>query len=509
MKQNKKGSNMMISLIAGVISFGVTLCINFFLSPFIVETVGTAAYGFVNLANNFITYASIITIAVNSMAGRFISIEIHRGNTEGANKYFSSIMSANLILSTIMLFLTVISVVYLDAILDIPIGLVGDVRLLFVFIFLNFVISTLFSTYSSATFIADRMDILYKRQIESNLIRVAILLISYTFFSSNVFYVGLATIISAVYVVMFNIYYMRKFFPEVTFKQKNIELKKIITVIKSGIWNSITNLGNVLLDGLDLLISNKFFTALAMGQVSLSKILCSSFKLLLSTISGIFTPRFVIDYANNDKDKLITDLKFSMKVTSILSNIFLSIAIALGFYFFQLWVPGEEIELIYKLSILGSISVILSGVVTPLWSVFTVTNKLRANSIITLITGFVSTLITIVLIKNTSYGLYAIVATSGIISIIRNIFVTPIHVSSVLKISKKTFYSPIFLNVFVSLILSALFYSIGKIVAPNSWLVLILLAFIFGIIGIIFNYFIMLNKNEKKLIKEMIFKKRV
>ena len=285
MTKNKKGANLIISLIAGIVSFGVTLCINFFLSPFIVETVGTAAYGFVNLANNFITYASIVTIAINSMAGRFISIEIHKGNTEEANKYFSSITCANAILSAIMLILTVICVVYLNQLLDIPVELLWDVRLLFTFIFINFIISTLFSTYSSSTFIADRMDISYKRQIESNLIRVAILLILFTKFTSNIYYVGVATIISAAYLVGFNIYYMRKFFPEVKFKRKHVEFKRIISVIKSGIWNSITSLGNVLLDGLDLLISNKFFTAFAMGQVSLSKILNSAFKLLLSWTS--------------------------------------------------------------------------------------------------------------------------------------------------------------------------------------------------------------------------------
>lgn len=67
------------------------------MTPFIVEKIGVEANGFVSLANNFVEYAQLITIAVNSMAGRFITIKLHQKNTDDANKYFSSVFIANLI----------------------------------------------------------------------------------------------------------------------------------------------------------------------------------------------------------------------------------------------------------------------------------------------------------------------------------------------------------------------------------------------------------------------------
>ena len=82
---------LFINLTASIVSFFVQLAINFFLSPYLVEHLGDAAYGFIGLANNFVSYASILTVALNSMASRFISIEINRQNHKKANEYYSSI----------------------------------------------------------------------------------------------------------------------------------------------------------------------------------------------------------------------------------------------------------------------------------------------------------------------------------------------------------------------------------------------------------------------------------
>jgi O-antigen/teichoic acid export membrane protein len=69
-----------INAFAQIFSFTVSLSITFFLTPYIVSHLGTAAYGFVGLAQNFVSYAQLITIALNSMAGRVISNSYNKGN---------------------------------------------------------------------------------------------------------------------------------------------------------------------------------------------------------------------------------------------------------------------------------------------------------------------------------------------------------------------------------------------------------------------------------------------
>ena len=44
------GKQMSINIIASIVSFAVTVGINFFLTPYLVKEVGSDAYGFIGLA---------------------------------------------------------------------------------------------------------------------------------------------------------------------------------------------------------------------------------------------------------------------------------------------------------------------------------------------------------------------------------------------------------------------------------------------------------------------------
>ena len=92
-----------INLSATVTAFVIGLCINFFLTPFIVENLGREAFGFIGLSNDFLNYFTLITIALNAMAGRFITIRYVEGNIGEAKKYMSSVFFANIILAAIIL----------------------------------------------------------------------------------------------------------------------------------------------------------------------------------------------------------------------------------------------------------------------------------------------------------------------------------------------------------------------------------------------------------------------
>ena len=201
---NKK--NLIINLSASGISFIVNLGISFFLTPYITETIGVEAYGFISLGNNFINYASLVTIALNSMAGRYITIEIHRGNWDAANKYFNSVFIANIIAAVLMLFPAVLSIVYIDRIVNVPIELLNDVRLLFTFLFINLLVSIIFSTFGVATFATNKLYLQSLRNIEGTILRAVFLLGLFAFLKPAVSFLGLSASIMLLYVTSFNYY---------------------------------------------------------------------------------------------------------------------------------------------------------------------------------------------------------------------------------------------------------------------------------------------------------------
>ena len=500
-----------INMVATIVAFVVNLGINFILSPYIIENVGVDAYGFVSLANNFVNYASLITIALNSMAGRFITIEIHRNNIKEANKYFNSVLVGNLIISFILLIPTIIMVFFLDKIISIPNEIMLDTKILFGLVFFNFALSIINTTYSVATFVRNRLDLSSRRNIESYIIKAVILLILFTIFSPKISYVGIASCVVSIYLILCNIRYTKKLLPEIKVSIKEFEIKKILTIVKSGIWNTVTKLGQILSDGLDLLICNIWIDSEAMGQLSVAKTISGVISNLLASISSIFQPNLTIYYAKNKINELVKELKMSMQVTGLFANIPLSYLIVFGSIFYTAWVPSQNIELIQILTILTVQGEIISGVITPMYNIYTVTNNVKVDAIIRVVTGFINVAIVFLLIKFTNLGIYAVAATSIITGTLINVTFVPIYVAKkCLNVKWNTFYPIILKYVGTSITIIAILYIIKIFIdsynMTYNWYLVIITAFITGIIGLATNYLLLFNKEEKKQFKDIITK---
>ena len=78
---------------SAIVTLGVQMAVSFFLSSYLVATLGEATNGFTQLANNFVSYASLVTLAFNSMGSRFISAAYHRGKVEDSVAYYSTLIA--------------------------------------------------------------------------------------------------------------------------------------------------------------------------------------------------------------------------------------------------------------------------------------------------------------------------------------------------------------------------------------------------------------------------------
>ena len=141
---------------ANLLSCIVSLGISFLITPTVIAKLGVEAKGFMTMANNFVSYAAIATMALNSMAGRFITVKLHQNDIDGANRYFNSVMYANIAIIAVLLLPCTLVVFYLDRLLNISPALVSDVKFLFAAIFLNYMVTIISTTFSTATFAANR-----------------------------------------------------------------------------------------------------------------------------------------------------------------------------------------------------------------------------------------------------------------------------------------------------------------------------------------------------------------
>ena len=153
------GNNRQLSrnIIFNILLFVINLGISFFLTPYIVNSIGREAYGFIPLINNMIGYTSIITTAVGSMAGRFITMRLYQNDNEGASYYFNSVFLANIALSILFTILSIVTICYLPLILNIPEYLLNDVRWLFIFTALSMLLGLSTGILSCGVYIKNKI----------------------------------------------------------------------------------------------------------------------------------------------------------------------------------------------------------------------------------------------------------------------------------------------------------------------------------------------------------------
>lgn len=406
------------NMVFSVLAFVLNLLLNFFITPYITEQFGSEAYGYVKMANDFASYASLLSIALNSMASRYIMLYRVRGEVEKANKYYSSIAVANVVLGFILTLPSAICVIYLDKILSISHSLVFDAKMTFLFTFINFIMGVFFSIYGNCYYLSNRLDINSAKTAQSNILKIVFIFIFFYFFSPHISFIALGTLLSTMYISLYNVYYAKKLLPDMKFSMANFEVKKVKEILAAGMWNSITKLSQILTSGLDLLITNLLVGPIMMGYLSIAKTVPTLIVSFNATIANVFSPNLMHLYAKGDMNELKKSAKLAIHFMCMFVAIPNAVLITMGKEFFELWVPGQPAELINILSILTVINSCITGPLQPLYQIFTITNKIKQSSTVMIIYGISSITVTYIFLKFTSLGVFAVAGVSMIGSII-------------------------------------------------------------------------------------------
>ena len=491
----------LINVVCSVMVLATNIIISFFLSPYIVKHIGVEANGFVTLANNFVSYAALIVMALNSMAARYITLSYVNKDYEKANLYYNSVFWGNLIIVAILILPASYFIVRMETMVDVPQDILWDVKLLFSFIFLNFFLTTGLPNWDCGVYVTNRLDRQYIPQMGTALLRCIIIFFALTIWTPHVWYVGMAASIMTIINLAVNGYNTHKLTPElkVSLPPKKIicTKKAIFELVGNGVWNSISSVGNMLLSGLDLIICNVTLGATAMGIVSLSKILPNYMQQLSSSIRGAFAPEITINFAKGDKDALLKDISRAMKLTSIVMTVPIAIIVVLGDRFFELWVPSQDASLLQRLSILAILGYIFTSGTQILYNVFTTVNKVKVNAIAMLISGVVSTTITLIFVKHTNYGIFAVAGVSTFVNLIRNMSFTVPATAKYLGFRWYQFFPQVGTTVLSSSVIVVIGFAVKPFLVGGSWLYFIISTSVIGIIGLVFNVFIVLNKDER------------
>lgn len=504
---NKK--NTVINVSAALITFFVQIFISFWLSPFLIDQLGEEAYGFVNLANNFVSYASLVTVAVNSMSCRYISVEYNSNKIENAKKYFCSVFFVNIILYAFIFIISVIFISKLEFIINITPKLIAQVKLTFLLSFVNMGTSMVGTVYTAAAFSKNKMHFTSIIQVISNVLKTILIYLLFTFLPVKVYFLSLATLMAGIWTLIGNYKITKKLFKDFNISIELFDCNKVITLVKSGFWVLISNISNLLLNGFDLLLSNLFISNVVMGRLSLAKQIPYAISSGLGIFANIFSSSLTMVYASKSNLNLVTEAKMQLRILTMFFTVPFAGIIVFGIDFLKLWLSNlsysiSDINEIYLLMIIMLIDIIVSTYMYSIHSLFIAIDKVKQYSVVLFFSSIMSIIITLILLNYTQLGVFAIAGTSTIILGISHAVIVPAMISKLLNIPIYTFWVSEIKSWITLFCIIILFIFLKNFTNMSSWSNFFVNIVWIAVFGYIISCLFILNKKEKTSILKRI-----
>lgn len=497
-----------VNMAAQLLAFAVNMGISFVLARVIEEQIGANTYGLVALANQFVLYAQIAVSALNTMASRFVTIHIHKGEKQTASEYFSSVFFGNVIMAGIFLVPALILVLFMGYMpfLNVPESILRDVQLLWAFVFANFFLSIITSVYGVSTYATNRLDLTSIRTMIADIIRIVFLIATFFLWKPTLWFIGAASLLSTSYIAYWNRRFTRQLLPDIQITPANFRWKKVWELVSLGAWNSLTRLGQQLLDGVDILLSGALILDgnASMTLLSLAKQVPTAISSLMGTIVGVFNPQITIAYAEGNKEKLVDIIKSCNRILIFLMSIPIAFLTAYGLDFYALWQPSKDPYTLQRLSLLAVGVLYVSMSIQVLYHVFIITKKVKWNSLVLLASGVLSSVMSLILLKTTQMGAMCFPLSSMVTGLLRNLIFTPIYAAHCLEIRWTRFYSDIALGCLSIGAITALG-CLSRILYPiHTWGSLILTGIVVGPIALVINFYIILRREEREMVLQMV-----
>ena len=462
---------------SAIVTLAVQMAVSFFLSSYIVATLGEVTNGFTQLANNFVSYASLVTIAFNSMGSRFISTAYHRGERGKANAYYSTLVVCNVALCLAFLPAAIFVVGNIGSIVEMGDASLLDVQLLFAFVFANFGASLFVSLLCSAMFVTNKLYVQNAINLARNLLNALSLLCVFGMLEPHIHYVSLVSLCLTAASVPVCAFAKVRLLPEVKFSPRAFSGRAVRSLTSSGIWNTVNHCGHMFLTGLDLLLANWFVGAVPMGLLSVAKTVPNALISLATTLNSNLEPEIVIGYARGGAAGIIDRLRFEIRLSNLILSVPIAVFCALAVPFYRLWMPSLDSNTLAVLSLLTIMAYIPWAGLQVLYNVFTATNHLKVNSVAFVAGSVLNVIVVLVLLSTTDLGIYAIAGTSSAITIVRNLVVTAPYIARLLELKWYGFYREVGVSIGSAALAAVISFAVASAIGTTSWAGLVISAF--------------------------------
>lgn len=496
-------SKSLLNLISNILNLLLSIGLSMWLVPFMINTLGTTAYGFIPLTQQFVNYMAVISIALTSMSGRFFTIARRTDNIIEAEIYFNTSLTAVSIGSLLIgIFILVLSLL-LDKVINVPMHLLWDVRLAFLLYGMVFLIGMLTSIFSDVPFANNKLYLTSIVNMLNIVVKFLVTIMLLKLLTPRIWYVSLGTLVAGFLGLCLSVYFFKELEPNIKINFYKFDFNKLKEILSSSVWNSIGWIGTILFLQIDLLVANWNLGPKLAGEYSAVLQLSTLLRTFSGAVTSIFAPTIIALYANKKINDLVKYSNDAVNLTGLLISLPIGLVCGLGGIFLSLWINPTFIRYQGLLSLLTiHLSVNLS--VQSLFAVQTAVNKVKIPAVVTVIMGVLNFGLALLLSGPVGMGAWGIALAGAVILTIKNLVFTPLYVAHITNQPLNAYLKGIIRPIISTIGVALIGYLLQNNININNWYRFIVVCILVSIFYIILVYLFLINKQEKTMIKKVI-----
>ena len=388
------------NLLTNILCLIVNILVGVLYTPYLVRSLGAAAYGVIPLALLINQYIGILTESLTGAVTRFYSVEYRQENYKAASTYFTSA-----ILFTVMLAVLLMPVIYVlvdnvDRFLAIPVDLLVSAKVLFNLTAASFFCAVASNCINVTIFADNRLDLVNYVKIARNVLKLVINILLFVVVEVDIANVGLSYILAEVVVLLLSVlFYKFTKHSEIKFSLGLFDYKVLQPIFGMILWVSVICFANTFIYKIDSILVTNYFGIYYTGVIASLAEFGSYCISITAVIGALFRPLVLISYSENKHDEVKRMSIGGAHVVGILSCALCGVIIGFSKPLLTIWLTDEFTQ--YSLWFIIKMSVIPFVTVGGIYSmVFNFWNKVRKPAIISIVIAIANVGISYLLLES-------------------------------------------------------------------------------------------------------------
>lgn len=422
------------NVVANAVFLGFNAASSLIVTPFVILHLGMPVYAMVYIAYSFVNYLGVITTAVAGSTGRFVGLEVSRGNNDSARSYLSTQLTTAVWTIAALAPITVVVAVLSPRFLNIPAGQEANTQLLLGFVSASVLVGVLASPFRVTAFVTQRFDVSNLIEVGNQAVRYGTWVVLFLVVTPKLWQIGLGYLLGTVVLLISFVVAFRRLTPWLWPRFGSFDARRFLESAKMSGWMSLAQAGMVLCFYIDGIVILQYVGADNCGKYGTIALLVGQLRVMSGMLMYTLAMPLISCCAAGEWQRLMLNTARAVRYLALILALLLGVFCGLSKPFVICWLGPQFVGLSLLIWLMTSHLVINMGM-DPTSSAMYAANRMCVPAIATVIGGGLKLVLALVLITHTTWGIYSLIVADIIAMTVKNQIFAPLYMAKITKSS--------------------------------------------------------------------------